>query len=171
MPNSTLRIEIGRHADDLDLATTEGDAQEEEERRYQPAPTPYLGGEKVGGHEDIHVDMDEFPPGCGLLALRGRGDPVAFQDVPHRLVTDVIAQVGQGALNAVIPPRAILAGHPHHQVFDLLVDTRTANRRARLGGVNLLVGKGTVPGEDCIGLRNGGDFCQGLSPKLLTKLG
>jgi hypothetical protein len=83
---------------------------------------------------------------------------MAFQDVPHGLVTDAIAQVDQGAHNAVIPPRAVLAGHAHHEAFQLLVNTGTSNSRARLCAVTRLDHKFAVPGKDGIRLRNRRDL-------------
>jgi hypothetical protein len=71
---------------------------------HQPEPTPYRTGEKVRGQQRIHVETDELSPGRGLLALGGWEKPLAFQDVPHRLVADAIAQIAQGTYNAVIPP-------------------------------------------------------------------
>src|SRR6266849_2371936 len=76
----------------------------EERREHQPEPTPHFLGEKVRGYQHSHVETDELLPRCGLLALGGLGKPVAFQDVPHCLVTDTIAQIDQGTHNAVIPP-------------------------------------------------------------------
>jgi hypothetical protein len=79
---------------------------------------------------------------------------MAFQEVPHCLVADTIAQIGQGAHNAVIPPRTILAGHAYYEGLDLLSNAGTSNRRARLGSVTLLGTQFPVPGEDRIRLRN-----------------
>src|SRR5262249_32917865 len=85
-------------------------------------------------------------------------------------VTDGVPEVGQGAYNAVIPPAAVLSGHTHHEVFQSLIKTGTSNKLARLHIMTRLGDKPTVPGEDRIRLGNGGDVCQGLFPKLLTKL-
>src|SRR5882672_6354386 len=84
---------------------------------HQLTPHPRLAGEKVGGHQHIHVDTGELSPSRGLLAFGGWGKSMAFQDIPHRLVAEAIAQIAQGAHNVVIPPRAILSGHAHHKVF------------------------------------------------------
>ena len=89
---------------------------------------------------------------------------MALEDIADRLVTDRIAQVGQRTHDAVIPPRAILAGHPHHQVFDLLVNAGTPNRLVWLGGVTFLIDELAVPGEDRVGLGNRRDRFQGLLP-------
>ena len=91
---------------------------------------------------------DELPPRHGLFALRRWWDAVPFQDVAYCLVTDRIPQVDQSIHDAVIAPRAVLPGHPHHQVFDLLVHARTPKRLGWLGGVTLLIDALAVPGED-----------------------
>jgi hypothetical protein len=95
---------------------------------------------------------------------------VAFEHIADRLVADAIAQIGHGTGNAIIAPRAILAGHPHYHILDLLTDAGTSNRRARQG-VNRLVHELTMPGEDGVGLRNCGDLCQSPLPELLPQLG
>jgi hypothetical protein len=71
----------------------------------------------------------------------------------------------------VISPRAILAGHPHHQVFDLSTDARTANRRLGLGTIALLMRKPAVPREDGVGLSHRRQLFQGLLAHLLAQLG
>src|SRR2546422_3158342 len=104
----------------------------EESRDHQPEPTPYLTGEKVRGQQHLRVETDELAPGRGLLTLGGWEKPLAFQDVPHRLVADAIAQIAQGTYNAVIPPRAILTGHAHHEVFQLRSEEHTSELQSRL---------------------------------------
>ncbi len=69
------------------------------------------------------------------------------------------------------PPRAILAGHPHYQVFNLLIDARTANRRLGLGTITLLVRKHTVPSQDGVGLGNRRYLFQSLFAQSLANLG
>ena len=43
-----------------------------------------------------------------------------LEDVAHGLVTDGVAQVGEGPNDPVIAPGAILLGHTDHQVLDSL---------------------------------------------------
>jgi hypothetical protein len=153
----------------MDLSTVKAD-QREDVRDDKSQPRPYLTAEELGRPEHIHMDTDKLSPGRGLLALGGWGDPMAFQDIPHGLVADAIAQVCQGTHNAVILPRAILSGHAHHKVFQCLIKAGTSNRFARLHVMTRLGDERTVPSEDRVRVRNDGDFCQGLLPKLLTKL-
>ncbi|SRR6266540_2497056 len=98
-----------RHTHGIDVARTAAD-ETEEGRDRQPTPAPHLTVEEVRSQQDVEVETDELLPGHGLRALRGRWDTVTFQNVAHRLVTDRIAEVSQRTHDAVIPPRAILAG-------------------------------------------------------------
>src|SRR5712691_10187583 len=116
-----------RRARVRDGAATDVEA-EEHAREHHPQPCPHRTDEEVRSQQDIEMETDELPPRHGRFALRGWWNAVTFQDVAHRLVADTIAQVGQGTHNAVIAPRTILAGHPHHEVFDLFLNARTANR-------------------------------------------
>jgi hypothetical protein len=93
-----------------------------------------------------------------------------LEDVAHGLVTDGVAQVGEGPNDPVIAPGAIRLGHTDHQVLDLLVNTRTAYGLKDLRGVNRLVSTLTVPGEDGFRLGNGGNLSQGLLPQFGAKL-
>jgi hypothetical protein len=54
---------------------------------------------------------DELLPRRGLLALWGWREAPTFENVTHRLVADVIAQLGQSAGYAVITPAAIVLCH------------------------------------------------------------
>src|SRR5262249_7312187 len=108
--------------------------------------------------------------GHDLLPFWRGGNAVTLEDIPDRLVTDGIAQVGQSTHNAIIAPGAILAGHPHHEVFDLLVHARTADSLMHLGRLTLLVRERAVPGEDGIGRGNRRDLLECFPTQLLTQL-
>lgn len=94
------------------------------------------------------------------------GEAVALQDVAHRLVTDGVAKVGQGADNAIIAPGTVLLRHAHYQVLHFLVDRGTTGRFALLGAVKLLGDQFAVPAKNRVGLDDGGHFLQGLLPNL-----
>ena len=96
---------------------------------------------------------------------------MALQDVAHGLVTDGVAQVGQGADDPIIAPGAILLRHAHHQRLQLLVDRGTARGLALLGAVKLLRHEFAVPAENRVGLDDRGHFLQGLLAQLLADLG
>jgi hypothetical protein len=78
--------------------------EKKEVRNRQSKPRPYFMLKKVGGEQHVQVETDKFSPSHSLFALWGRGNAVAFEDVPHRLVTDCIAQMVQCALDAGIAP-------------------------------------------------------------------
>src|SRR5712691_293391 len=123
---------------------------------------PRLGREEIRGYQHIQMDADELPPGHGLCALRGGRDAMALKDVTDRLIANGIAEILYGADNAVIAPRAVLAGHPYYYILDLLGNAGAASRFVRLSTLTLLDDERTVPGKDGIGLRNCGHLCQCL---------
>src|SRR5262245_23472846 len=104
----------------------------EERSDHQRTLRPNGTGEKVRGHQHVHVDMDELSPGHDLLTFWGGWQTMALENIAHRLVTDRQAQIGEGADDPVIAPGAILSGHPHYESLDLLVNARTSNRRTWL---------------------------------------
>ena len=95
---------------------------------------------------------------------------MAFQDVPHRLVADTIAQIAEGAHNAVIPPRAVLSCHADHKVFQLLGNAGTSDRLTLRRTDIVLVHELAVPGEDGVRLRNRRDLLQCLSAQFVANL-
>jgi hypothetical protein len=96
---------------------------------------------------------------------------MAFQDVADRWGTDGVPEIGEGSDDPVIAPRAVLAGHAHHEIFQRLVNAGTSDRRTRLCAVTRLGHKFAMPGEDGVRLGNRRDLCQGFPPELLTNLG
>src|SRR5262249_1471952 len=140
------------------------EAEEDNEagRAHQPSPPPRLGREEACGAQHSQMDADKLPPGEGLCAFRGWRDAMALEDVADRLITNGIAEILGGSDNAVIAPRAVLAGHPYHHILDLLGHTGAASRFARLSTLTPLDDERTVPGKDGIGLRNRGYLCQCL---------
>src|SRR4029434_7459089 len=86
------------------------------------------------------------------------------------MVADTIAQIAQGTYNAVIPPRAILAGHAYHEVFPLLGDAGTSDRWTLRRTDIVLVHALAVPSEDGVRLRNRRDLLQCLSAQFVANL-
>jgi hypothetical protein len=117
------------------------------------------------------VEADELVPRGGRLPLWRWWNAMLLEDIPYALVAERVSQIGQGSHDAVIAPRAVLAGHPHHQVFDLFGDARTANGLGELGTLTLLGRACAVPGQDCIGLGHRRNLFQSLFAQLLAKLG
>src|SRR6266571_6959498 len=140
-------------------------------REHECKPTPDRTPEKVRGPQHSKMDTDELLPGQGFCALWSRGNAVTFEDIADRLVADHIPQIGQRTDNAVIAPGAVLASHPHHQFFNLLINTGTSDRLTLWRVGMLLVHALAVPGEDGVGLCNSSDLFEGFLTQLLTKLG
>src|SRR5687767_1984419 len=101
------------HARHMDRPAAQVD-KEEDIIGDEPAPGPHLSGEKVRGHQYIHVRADEFLPGRALLAFRSGWETVSFQHIAHGLVTDGVAKIRQGTDNTIVPPGPILSGQAHH---------------------------------------------------------
>src|SRR5437879_2274310 len=83
--------------------------------RYEPPPCPDLGGEEVGRDQHVQMRADTLLPRGRRLPLWRWGDAVALENVPHRLVTDRIAQVRQRSSNAIVAPGTIFLGHADNQ--------------------------------------------------------
>src|SRR6266853_1782192 len=127
-------IRMWCHPRDLDLSAPQMD-EEEDVVRHQPPQRPDLSGEKVRRDQHLHMRADELFPRRGGLALWRRGEAMALQDVAHRLVTEGVPEIGQGADNAIIPPGTILLRHAHHQVLHFLGDRGATGRLALLRAV------------------------------------
>src|SRR5262252_9707909 len=117
------------------------------------------------------MGADTFLPRGRLLALGSSWEAAALENVTHALIADVVAQLGQGAGNAVVAPAAIFLGHVHDQVFKLFVDTGASYRLSLLGAIEFLSHQFAMPGEDGGGFDDSGDFLQRSLPQLLTDLG
>ncbi len=93
-----------------------------------------------------------------------------LKNIPHGLIADGISQVLQGARDAVIAPGAILLGHAHHQVLQLLVYAGSSWRGPVLRAIKLLRHELTMPGQNRVGLHDGGNLLQRLLAQLLADL-
>src|SRR5919109_3461459 len=96
---------------------------------------------------------------------------MALEDVPHSLITDFIAQMGQGPGNTIIAPRAILLGHADNQRLQRLVDLWASWSLPVLGAIKLPGDQLPVPRQDRIGCDDRGDLGQCLLAQLLPELG
>ncbi len=161
---------IQRHPPGRDLVPTAVDATEERGNR-EPKPAPPLTGEEVRRQQDIEVETDECVPRGGRLPLWRWGNAMLLEDIPYALVTERVSQIRQGSHDAVIAPGAVLAGHPHHQVFDLFGDARTAKGLGDLDTITLLGRACAVPSQDSVGLSHRRNLFQSLFAELLAQLG
>src|SRR5262249_47592978 len=94
---------------------------------------------------------DEFSPDGHFLAFGSGRQATAFEDVADGLVADVVAQMGESTGKTVIAPAAILLGHLHHQVLQLLVDSGAPQRLALVGAIELLSRELPVPAQNRLG--------------------
>ena len=77
----------------------------------EPTSGQDLDGEEVCSRKHSHVGGDEILPGGGLATF-GRGwDAVTLQHVSDRLIRYVMAEIGEGAGEPIVPPTAVLLGH------------------------------------------------------------
>src|SRR5262245_8729292 len=92
----------------------------------QPAQRQHLRREKVGPRQQRQVGPNEGLP-CGrALALRCRRQSVTSQNISHRLIGNLIPEIGQGADNPVIAPGAVLLGHANNQFLNCPLDPGSA---------------------------------------------
>ena len=63
--------------------------------RCQTSPGEHLGGKEVHACQHRHVGGDEVLPCSRLAPFRSRRDPMPAQNVPDRLVRDLVAEVGK----------------------------------------------------------------------------
>ena len=82
----------------------------------QPASGPDFDGGKVDRRQYVPVRFEERGPGGLALSVRSWLDTVRFENIAHGRVADVVAEVGQPALDAVVTPTGILLSEPQDQV-------------------------------------------------------
>ena len=105
------------------------------------------------------------------LPLGSRGDAMALQDVAHRLISDRLAKVGQGADDPVRAPGTILLRHADDQRRQFRSHLRASKPLALLGTVTLLGHALPVPGQDGVRFDEGGYVRQRVRAQLLAQLG
>ena len=63
------------------------------------------------------MGANELRPRGGLLAIRRRGNALAFQDVADSLVAHLMAEVGESPGDSVVAPVAVLGSQPDDEVL------------------------------------------------------
>jgi len=117
------------------------------------------------------VRTDEFFPSGGLPAFWGWPYPPTLEDIAHGLITDIIAQMSQGASQTVVAPAAIFLCHLDDQVFQFFINSGTSRQLALAGTIEFISGAFALPGEDGVRLDDMSDFFQGFLPELSADLG
>src|SRR5947209_5965210 len=138
---------------------------------HQASPGQHLNGEEIGSSKHVHMPADKILPSCGLTPFRCRRDVVAPQDVAHRFIREVMAQVGQRADDAVVTPARVLASEANHQLFRRGFYPGSARVRAASGTIELAGNQPPIPGQDGVRLGRAGHWLQSLASKSFSDLG
>jgi hypothetical protein len=117
----------------------------------KPGLRPDLDGREVDRAEHVPVGLEEFLPGRLPLSLRHRLDAVFTENGADGGVRDLVPEVSQCALDAVVAPGRILPGHAQHEFDDLRSDPRAPDASATIAAVPLLGDELPVPTKDGIG--------------------
>ncbi len=126
---------------------------------------PCRGGARRagGGHPPrVPVRLEELLPGGPPLPLTNRLDPVLTENAADGGVGDLVPEVGEPVLDAVVAPGWILPGHAQDQLDDLRLYARTSDRAPALAVVPLLGHELPVPAEDGVGREGGTDLAEHL---------
>jgi len=126
---------------------------------------PDFDGCEVDRAEHVPVRLKELLPGGLPLSVACGLDPVLPQNAADGGVGDLVPEVGERALDAVVAPCPILPGHAQDQLDDLRRDAGTSNGAPSLAVVPLLGYELPVPAEDGVGREGGTDFAEHLSPE------
>ena len=106
---------------------------------------------------------DELRPGGVALAFRGRSQPEAAQNIADRLIRNLVAQIGQGANDAIIAPTGVILGQLHNEPFQHGIDGRaTDGLGTSIGEIPLLGHQTPVPFKQGCRLDNRDDLGQQL---------
>ena len=127
--------------------------EEEDVAAGQAGGGPDFSGEEIGGPEHGLVSADELSPGGVAFAFGCRAQPLALQNIADGLVGNPMAQINQGADDAVITPAWVLPGELKHQLFNLNRDGRpTGFGLSTAGKVPFLGDQLAMPFEQGFGL-------------------
>jgi len=136
----------------------------------QPAPSKNLHRKEVDPGQHGQMRLDEFLPPCVLAPFRDRRDAMTLQDVPHSLIRDVIAEIGQRTHNPVVAPTGILPRHLDDQLLQFRFDRRPTRVAAEFGSIEFLRNQLPVPSQNGVRLGNAGDLCQRFAPEALPNV-
>jgi len=106
-----------------------------------------------------------------VLWLRFGAGAMPLQNVPDRLVRELMAEIGESAGDAIVTPAFVLLGHADDESLDIGCNAWTSRVGAMLRAVELAGDQTAIPREDGFGLRNRGYFRQTLPPEPLADFG
>jgi hypothetical protein len=89
----------------------------DDEERVEPIQGDRVDVEQVAGQDRLCLRSEELRPGRTGPARRGV-DPGGVQDFPDGGGADLVAETGEFAVDAAIPPGGVLGGQPHDQGAD-----------------------------------------------------
>jgi hypothetical protein len=140
-------------------------------KRITRPPGQDLSGEEVGSGKDRHVGSDEVLPSRGLAAFRRWRDAVPIQNVPDRLVRELVAEIGESASDAIVTPACVFFSHADNESLQIGCNAGPSRVGATLRAVELAGDQTAIPSEDGFGLRNTGYLRQALPPEALADFG
>ena len=126
-------------------------------------------GEEVRGNDDLLVRFDEVSPRDARLPSACRRDAVPSKHATDSFVRHLMAEVGQGAGDAIVAPRCVLLGKAENQLLDLSFDPGPTGP-SLLGPIVLLRHKPPVPRQDGLGRHDRGDIGQRPDAEALSEL-
>ena len=116
--------------------------------------------------------FNERLPGGLSLPVVGWFDTVLSENIPYRLVRDLMTDVCQRTLDSIISPTRILRGESQNQVDNHLADSRATWLIVLPVGVIPFLGhQCSVPPQDRVGRDDGRQFHQRLSTEELAFYG
>ena len=116
------------------------------------SPGKHFDREEVGTRQDGHVRGNEILPGRILAPLRCRLDPVAAEDIAHRLIGNGVAEIGQSSDDAVVSPAGVLSGEAHNERFQFGCYPGSAWSGAEFRAIIFAGNEPPVPAEEVSGL-------------------
>ena len=94
-----------------------------------------------------------------MSAFRSGFDSIFSEDIPDRGVRYLMAQVGQGSLDAVIAPRGVFLGDAENELGHLVRNRRSARGTiSTVAVVPFLGNQAAMPTENRVGSYNGGQL-------------
>src|SRR5208337_438899 len=115
------------------------------------------------------MGSNEVCPAGRVFPLRCGGYPVAFENITDGLVGNLMAEIGQGTDDPIIPPARILPSHLYNQPLEFRSSSRpTRSPTTRLRTIELAGDELAVPAQDGVGQRCVCDLRQLLATQPMT---